>query len=93
MSRFTRDRTTKPVSRDQIPRRERGQGNICFPCSADHVLDCRPYLADIYSCYVCDQTYMAESGRETVGVKLNILRVVTAHSGSVVICVNSSYSY
>ena len=31
-----RDRTVKPVVRDQILRRERGQENIPFPCSADH---------------------------------------------------------
>ena len=34
--RLTRDRTAEAVLRDQIPRRERGQGNIHFPCSADH---------------------------------------------------------
>ena len=32
MSRLTRDGTAEPVSRDQILRRERGQGNIHFPC-------------------------------------------------------------
>ena len=26
----------EPVSRDQILRRERGQGNTHFPCPADH---------------------------------------------------------
>ena len=31
MSRLTRDGTAEPVSRDQIIRRERGQGNIHFP--------------------------------------------------------------
>ena len=31
--------TAEPVSRDQILRRERGQGNIHFPCSADHDQD------------------------------------------------------
>ena len=36
MSRLTRDGTAEPVSRDQILRCERGQGNIHFPCSADH---------------------------------------------------------
>ena len=36
MSRLTRDRTAEPVSRDQIFRRERGQGTIHVPCSADH---------------------------------------------------------
>ena len=30
MSRLARDGTTEPVSRDQILRRERGQGNIIF---------------------------------------------------------------
>ena len=33
---LTRDRTAEAVLRDQILRRERGQGNIHFPCSADH---------------------------------------------------------
>ena len=32
-----RDGTAEPVSRDQIFRRERGQGNIHFSCSADHI--------------------------------------------------------
>ena len=36
MSRLTRDGTAEPVSRDQILRRERGQENNHFPCSADH---------------------------------------------------------
>ena len=39
MSRLTRDGTAEPVSRDQILRHERGQGNINFPCSADHEQD------------------------------------------------------
>ena len=41
-----RDGTAEPVSRDQIPRRERGYGNINFPCSADHVQDWQPYPVD-----------------------------------------------
>ena len=47
MSRLTRDGTAKPVSRDQLLRRERGQGNIHFPCSADHEPDWQPYLVDL----------------------------------------------
>ena len=48
----TRDGTAEPVSRDQIlRRRERGQGNIMFPCSADHEQDWQPYPVDPYSCY------------------------------------------
>ena len=54
MSRLTRDGTAEPVSRDQILRRERGQGNIYFPCSADHEQDWQPYPVDPYSCYMCD---------------------------------------
>ena len=49
MSRLTRDGTAKPVSRDQILRRVRGQGNIYFPCSADHKQDWQPYPVDPYS--------------------------------------------
>ena len=36
ISMLTRDGTAESVSRDQILRRERGQGNIHFPRSADH---------------------------------------------------------
>ena len=58
MSRLTRDGTAEPVSRDQILRHERGQGNIHFFCSADHVQDWQPYPVDPYSCYMCDHTYI-----------------------------------
>ena len=54
MSRLTRDGTAEPVSRDQILRRERGQGNIHLPCSTDHERDWQPYPVDPYSCYMCD---------------------------------------
>ena len=56
MSRLARDGTAEPVSRDQILRRERGQGNLHFSCSADHVQDWQPYTVDPYSCYMCDHT-------------------------------------
>ena len=56
MSRLARVMSAGPVSPDQILRRERGQGNIHFPCSADHVQDMQPYPADPYSCYMCDYT-------------------------------------
>ena len=58
MSRLTRDGTAEPVSRDQILRRERGQGNIHFSCSADHVQDWQSYTVDPYSCYVCGHTLL-----------------------------------
>ena len=51
---MTRDGTVETVSRDQILRRERGQGNIHFPCSADHDQDWQPYWVDPYACYMCD---------------------------------------
>ena len=53
MGRLTRDETAKPISRDQILRRERGQGNIHFSCSADHEQDWPPYQVDPYSA-ICD---------------------------------------
>ena len=40
-------RTT--VSRDQILGRERGQGNIHFPCAANNEQDWQPYTVDPYS--------------------------------------------
>ena len=58
MRRLTRDGIAEPVSRDQILRHERGQGNIHFSCSADHVQDWQPYPIDPYSCYMCDHICM-----------------------------------
>ena len=58
MSRLTRDGTAEPVSRDQILRHARGQGNVHFPCSADHEQDWQPYPVDPYSA-ICDgHTYI-----------------------------------
>ena len=54
MSRLTRVGTAKPVSRDQILRREQIKGNIYFPCSADHEQDWQPYPVDPYSCCMVD---------------------------------------
>ena len=53
MSRLTRDGAAEPVSRDQILRHARGQGNINFSCSADHEQDWQPYPVDPYSA-ICD---------------------------------------
>ena len=58
ISRLTRDRTAEPVSRDQILRHARGQGNIHFPCSADHEQDWQPYPVDPYSAICDDDTYI-----------------------------------
>ena len=60
MSRLTRDGTAEPVSRDQILRRERGQRNIRFPCSADHEQDWQPYPRLIHAAIaICDDhTYI-----------------------------------
>ena len=51
ISKLTRDGTAEPVSRDQILRRDRGQGNYHFPSSADHEQGWQPYPVDPYSCY------------------------------------------
>ena len=58
MSRLTRDGTGEPDSRDQILRHARGQGNIHFPCSADHEQDWQPYPVDPYSAICDDHTYI-----------------------------------
>ena len=58
MSRLARDGTAETVSRDQILRYKRGQGNINFPCSANHEQDWQPYSVAPYSCYLCDHTYV-----------------------------------
>ena len=62
MSGLARDGTAEAVSRDQILRRERGQGNINFPCSADQEQDWQPYPVDPYSAisddYTLIHTYM-----------------------------------
>ena len=43
---------------DQVTRRERGQGNIHVPCSADHVQVWQPYPVVPYSRYMCYHTYI-----------------------------------
>ena len=58
MNRLTRDGTAEPVSRGQILRHARGQGNIHFPCSADHEQDWQPYPVDPYSAIRDDHTYI-----------------------------------
>ena len=58
MNRLTQDGTANPVSRDQILRYVRGQGNIHFPCSADHEKDWQPYPVDPYSAICDDHTYL-----------------------------------
>ena len=49
MSRLTRGGTAEPVSRDQILRHVRRQGNNHFPCLADHEQDWQSYPVDPYS--------------------------------------------
>ena len=58
MSRLTRDGTAEPVSRDQILRHARVQGNIHFSCSADHEQDWQPDPVDPYSATCDDHTYI-----------------------------------
>ena len=58
MRRLTRDGTAEPVSRDQNLRHVRGQGNMHFPCSADHEQDWQPYPVDPYSAVCDDRTHI-----------------------------------
>ena len=58
MIRLTRDGTAEPVSRDQILRRERGQGSIHSAYLADHEQNWQPYPVDPYSAICDDHTYI-----------------------------------
>ena len=53
--------------RDQILRHARGQGNIHFPCSADHEQDWQPYPVDPYSAICDDHTYIHTYGEGATG--------------------------
>ena len=70
MSKLARDGTAEPVSRDQVIRHVRGQGNIHFPCSADHEQDLQPYSIDPYSAICDDHTYIRQKPGSLEG-KLN----------------------
>ena len=69
MSRLTRDRTAEPVSRDQIIRHARGQGNIIFPVQLTtcrigsltrlihtllYVMTIHTYIHTVYEFCACD---------------------------------------
>ena len=73
MSRLTRDGTAEPVSRDQILRRESGQGNNIFPCLADNVQDWQPYAVDTHSCHICNHT-----STHTTAMRRRVTRVLSA---------------
>ena len=62
MSSLMRDGTDEPVSRGQILRRVRGQGNIHFPFSADQEQDWQPYLVDPYLA-ICDDHRYIHTGK------------------------------
>ena len=64
MSRLTRDGTVEPVSRDQILRRTRGQGNIHFFCSADHEQDWQPYPVVLFE-PAKDQPWKKGGGKDS----------------------------
>ena len=59
MRRLTRNGTAEAVTRDQNLRREWGQGNVHFSCSADHERDWQPYPVDPYSSIIDDQMLVA----------------------------------
>ena len=55
---MTRDGTAEPFSRDQILRRERGQGKPHFPWLADHGQNSQPYPVDQYFAESTGHTYI-----------------------------------
>ena len=59
---LTRDGTAESVSRNQIHRRERGQGKGYFPCSAGHEQDWQPYprlIHTLLSCVIIVNIYLS----------------------------------
>ena len=54
--------------------RERGQGNINFPCSADHEQGWQPYLVDPYSAICDDHTWLIRC----VTVVSSVIRTIYA---------------
>ena len=74
MSRLTRDGTAEPISRDQILRHVRAQGNIHFPCSADHEQDWQPYPVDPYSAICDDHTYIIYINFRVNSISANQMR-------------------
>ena len=80
MSRLTRDGTAEPVSRDQILRHARGQGNVHFPCSADHEQDWQPYPVDPYSAIRDDHTCVCVFFPSILDIKF-VGRTSRGHTG------------
>ena len=90
MGRLTRDETAEPVSRDQILRRERGQGNIIFTCSADHEQDWQPYPVGPYSGFMCDHTY---KGVQSLIFVFSLFQTIYNKSGPPIIHTTKSLDF
>ena len=75
MDRLARDGMAEPVSRDQILRRVRGQGNLHFPSSADHEQDWQPYPVDSHY-VVCDHHTYTQQSMDGSGMVANPLLLV-----------------
>ena len=86
MSKLTQDGTAKPVSRDQILRRERGQGNIHSLCSADHEQVWQSYPVDPYSddftyiLYLYIQQYQYICTICTMNAAVEPIHILSVHS-------------
>ena len=61
---MTWDGTAEPVSRNQTPRRERVQGDIHSPRSADQEQDWQSYTVDPYSAISDGHTYVDSDQRD-----------------------------
>ena len=81
LGRLKPDGTAEPASGDQILRRERGQGNIHFPCSADHEQDWQPYSVDPYSSNHL-LIYSIHTGIEVLPVVQDIIQVLGKSTAS-----------
>ena len=78
MSRLTRDGTAEPISRGQILRHARGQGNTYFPCSADNEQDWQLYPVDPCSA-ICDGHTMFDPLPSRLSTKTTVHAVAIFH--------------
>ena len=79
ISRLTRDGTDETVSRDQILRRERGQGKVHFPFSADYVQDGQPYLTRLIHTLAICVTIHNVGDKPTVILYTTFIAIVVSH--------------
>ena len=84
MSSLTRDATAEPASQEKNLRRERGQGNIHFPCSAEHEQDRQPVA--------CCSCISASIGSGVIFEVFHIIYDLQTPLSEIIITMNPTYA-